>query len=125
MTWWTEDQLTAYLAQRQEDRQAGGGVDVPDAGLESKLQARCIRYCKERGWPVWHDRSHKKNQPGWPDMIVFKPEGEVKLVELKAAGGKLRKEQEAMKRQFMFLGHGIQVVRSFRRFCEVMSGDLE
>jgi hypothetical protein len=118
---WTEDQLTAYMAQRQAHRQAGRSVDVPDAGLESKLQARCIRYCKERGWPVWHDRSQKKNQPGWPDLVIFKPDGAVKLVELKAASGRLRREQEAMKRQFMFLGHEIRVVRSFRRFVEVVS----
>jgi hypothetical protein len=118
---WTEDQLTAYMAQRQAHRQPNGGsVDVPDAGPESRLQARCIRYCKERGWPVWHDRSQKTNEPGWPDLVIFKPEGEVKLIELKAAAGKLRREQEFMKRQFMFLGHEIEVVRSFKKFCEVV-----
>lgn len=117
---WTEDQLTAYMAQRQANRQPNGSVDTPDAGPESRLQARCLQYCRERGWPVWHDWSRKRNNPGWPDLIVFQPDGVVKLVELKAAGGKLRKEQEFLRRQFMFLGHTIDVVRSFRRFVEVV-----
>ena len=118
---WTEDQLAAYMAQRQDMRRGPDPVeDVPDPGPESRLQARCLQYCKDRGWPVWHDWSRKRNNPGWPDLIVFKPEGVVKLVELKAAAGKLRREQEAMKRQFMYLKHEVQVVRSFKRFVEVV-----
>jgi hypothetical protein len=122
---WTEDQLTAYMAKRQAKNRAwemGARPfdDVPDLGPESQLQARCLRYCAERGWPVWHDWSQKRNQPGWPDLIVFKPEGKLSLIELKAAGGKLRKEQEALKRQFMFLGHEIHITRSFKRFVELV-----
>lgn len=126
---WTEDQLTAYLAKRQADSRRGlgqdGGDDVPDPGPESRLQARCLRYCEERGWPVWHDYSRKKNRAGWPDLIIFQPEGKVILIELKASGGKLRKEQRELKLQLNWLGHTVHVVRSFRRFVEVVGGNMQ
>jgi hypothetical protein len=120
---WTEDQLIAYMAKRQADLRRGlgqDGGDTPDPGPEARLQARCLKWCKEHGYPVFHDRSRRKNSAGWPDLFVFKPEGKVILVELKASGGKLRKEQRELKLQLNWLGHTVHVVRSFRRFLEVV-----
>ena len=124
---WTEDQLAAYMAKRQADLRRGRGHtpavdDVPDPGLESSLQDRCLKYCEERGWPVWHDWSKKRNTPGWPDLFVFKPEGELVLIELKAGTRQLRKEQDELRRQLMFLGHVVHIVRSRKRFIEVLEG---
>ena len=94
--------------------------DKPDTGPEKRLQAKCLEYCKEHGFLVWHDWSRKKNQPGWPDLMVFLPEGKVRLIELKSGGRKLRKEQQEISRHMLFLGHRIYVARSFKRFLEVM-----
>ena len=94
-----------------------------DAGPESRLQAKCLKYCRDHGWPCLHDRSKKKNEPGWPDLFIFMPEGRVQLIELKAGGGKLRKEQQALKINLSYLGHGVKVVKSYKRFLEVMKGE--
>ena len=117
---WNPDQLAEYMTQRQ---QRVGDHD-PDAGKEAKLQAKCLKYCREHGYPVFHDWSKKRNQPGWPDLFCFLPEGRVILIELKAAGGKLRKEQQALKINLSYLGHGIHVVKSYKRFLEIMKGIL-
>ena len=118
---WTEKQLDEYIAELQQTR-IKPDSDEPDPGPESKLQAKCLVYCKERGYPVWHDWSRKKNQPGFPDLIIFLPEGRVTLIELKAGTAKLRMEQEALHRQMLYLGHEIHVVRSFGKFLEILRG---
>ena len=115
---WTKDQLVEYLV-RQESLNDNRTNGPADPGPESHLQARCLRYCREHGWPVYHDWSRKKNPAGWPDLFVFLPDGRVVLVELKAASGKLRTEQRQLKQVLAWLGHTIHVVRSFKRFVEV------
>lgn len=125
---WTEDQVIAYMAKRQADLRRGRGHtpavdDVPDPGLESSLQDRCLKYCEERGWPClsFHQSVKAKGflKPGWPDMTIFR-QNEVILIEFKSATGKLRAEQQALRRQFMFLGHEVHVCRSYKRFIEIM-----
>lgn len=96
------------------------GLEIPDVGPERRLQAKCLQYCQDKTYKVWHDWSRKKNQPGWPDLMIFMPEGRVRLVELKSAGRKLRKEQQEVSRHLLFLGHRVHIVRSFKRFLEVM-----
>jgi len=51
------------------------------------------------------------------------PKSRLILVELKAAGGKLRAEQQALKRQLMYLGFEVYVVKSYKRFVEIMKGE--
>ena len=41
-------------------------------------------------------------------------------MELKGEGGKLRREQQDMRRIAYHLGHVIHVVRSFKRFVELV-----
>lgn len=123
---WTEDQVIAYMAKRQQFSSQGAGAmeDVPDPGPESRLQVKCLRYCRDHGYPVWHDQSRKRNDPGWPDLIVFQPEGQVRLIELKAGNRKLRKEQEQLRRQFNWLGYEVHICRSYKRFIEIIEEDL-
>ncbi len=120
---WTEQQLADYMAKLNDSREPVLPRDeTPDLGPESGLQTKCLGYCKDHGYLVWHDWSRKKNKAGWPDLICFLPKSRLVLVELKAAGRKLRLEQQALKRQLMYLGFEIYVVRSFWRFVEVIQG---
>jgi len=117
MVHWTKDHLAAYMAKFNPSPEV---EDVPDPGLEGDLQGRCIRHCREHGWPVYHDFSRKKNAAGWPDLFIFKPDGKLILIELKSADGKLRKEQRELKLQLNWLGHPVYVVKSFKRFLETV-----
>ena len=116
---WTKADLENYMVSRQKQVEA---EDNPDPGPESRLQAKCLKYCREHGWPCFHDWSRKKNKAGWPDLFCFLPEGRVVLIELKAGNRKLRKEQELLKINLSYLGHGIKVCRSYKRFLEIMKG---
>ena len=118
MTHLTEEEYQALLSNMAPKEEAA--PDTPDPGLESKLLNKCLAYCKERGFPAWHDWSRKKNEPGWPDLQIYPPGGKPVLIELKSAKGVFRKEQQDLARQFMFLGYRYEKVRSFKRFLEVM-----
>jgi hypothetical protein len=120
---WTEDQYDNWQEQRRQAWEAAGegpGPEEADPGLENELQSKCLTYCREHGWPVFHDRSKKKNKAGWPDLFIFMPESKLILIELKSAAGKLRKEQKDLKLQLNWLGHEVYVVKSFKRFLEVV-----
>ncbi len=129
---WTEAQYLEHMAkvsvQMGQIRFAQGGRlsacdDSPaDPGLENDLQRKCLRYCEEKGWPAWHDWSRKKNQPGWPDLIIFQPEGRISLIELKSSSGKLQKEQKELRLILNWLKHTVHVVRSYKRFLEIVGG---
>ena len=120
MTHWTKDDLTSYLA-RQKKQVVGEGK--PDPGPESELQRKCIKFCDACGWVCIHDWSKKKNKAGVPDLTIYMANGRVELIELKSAAGKLRAEQQALHRQLMFLGHSVHVVKSYKRFVEIMKGE--
>ena len=117
MTHWTKDELAEYMSRQQKQVV---GEDKPDPGPEKVLQAKCIKFCDACGWLVFHDWSKKSNTRGWPDLIIFMANGRVELIELKSAGGKLRSEQQALHRQLMFLGHSVHIVKSYKRFIQIM-----
>ncbi len=118
MTRWTEDQLEIYMTRfiAPEDP----GLDTPDEGPENILQGKCLKYCKEYGYPVFHDYSKKVNKAGWPDLFIFLPEGRMCLIELKSGDKKLRKEQQELKRHLLYMGHRVYIVRSYVKFLEVV-----
>ena len=120
MTHMTEEDLL-IVTQRLNPAPNAFSNESPDPGPEKRLLNKCFNYCKERGYPVWHDRSRKKNQPGWPDLIIFMPGGKVILIELKSAKGVFRNEQQQLARQFMYLKHRYFKVRSFTKFIEIMN----
>ena len=119
---WTEQEWEDYADGLRQARIRKDDVDpeVPDTGSERRLLARCLEYCKEHGYPVFHDWSRKKNRAGWPDLFIFMPKGRLVLIELKSAGRKLRTEQQEFKCMLMWLGFNIHVVRSYRKFLEIM-----
>ena len=119
MTRLSQSEVDAHMARMQGYTQA---PDTPDKGSESELQKKCIQYCKHQGWPVFHDRSRHVNEPGWPDLTVYLPNGKTVLVELKAKAGKLRKEQKELKLRLHFLGHTVHVVKSFKKFVSILEG---
>ena len=122
MTRWSQDQLDEFNVRR------GSWIkvdeDLPDNTPERVLQAKCLKYLKEKGYPVWHDWSRKKYKAGFPDLIIFMDNGRVEMIELKAAAGRLRKEQQHLHRNLMFLGHSVHVVKSFKKFIEIMKPDV-
>lgn len=123
---WTPEQLAEYMAEFNAKMAPQSTIiksDIPDPGSESKLQSKILKWAKEHGFPCWHDRSRGKNQAGWPDVILIMP-SKVVFIELKAAGGKLRKEQNQLKLQFEYLGHRIHICKSFKRFLEIAGGEI-
>ncbi|HDO36667.1 MAG TPA: hypothetical protein ENH07_10305 [Nitrospirae bacterium] len=102
------------------DTKITGMKDIPDPGHESTLQRKVQDYCEENGWPCFHDRSKKVNEPGWPDCLIFLPGGKVVLIELKSSAGKLRKEQYALRRLLGWNDHMVYIARSFKRVVEII-----
>ena len=119
MTHWTQGQLDEFNARRDSWVLSN---DNPDPGPESKLQSKCLAYCRDHGWPVFHDWSMKTNKAGFPDLFIFTEGGRMILIELKSGNAKLRTEQQALHRQLNWLGHKVHVVRSYKRFLEIMEG---
>ena len=122
MTRWSKDQLAEYMTQRQDQLTD----DKPDQGPESRLQAKCLRYLKDKGYPVLNFRQSQKARgfltPGWPDMTICLPNGRTVYVELKAAKGYVKAEQKQIHLQMMQLRHEIYIVKSYKRFLEIMKG---
>lgn len=118
MTRWTEEQYDDYI--KSLVPVVDPGPDVADNGPEYRLQSKCIKYCKDRGYPVFHDYSRRRNEAGWPDLFIFLSGGRKELIELKAGKKGLREEQRELKRHLMYLGHEVHVVRSFKKFLEVV-----
>ncbi|MBW1678343.1 MAG: VRR-NUC domain-containing protein [Deltaproteobacteria bacterium] len=114
---WTREQLEDYLTRR---RQSPADDHEADPGPESRLQAKCERWLRDRGYPYIHDRSRGRNRPGIPDLICFLPAGRVVLIELKSKRGRLTPDQVKMRQALMYLGHEIYEVRSYKRFVEIM-----
>jgi len=122
-----QDWLVAYIAKRRAEKDPlfPWPDDIADPEPESKLQAKVIRYCKENGWPCFHDRSRKINEAGWPDCFIFLPNGHVVLIELKGVGGRMRSEQKALHLALRWLKHDVHVSRSFKKVVEIIERELE
>jgi len=122
---WTEQEWEDYAeGLRQARIRKDDDPEVPDTGPERRLLARCLEYCKEHGYPVFHDWSRKKNRAGWPDLCIFMPESRLVLIELKSAGRKLRAEQQTFRGILLWLGFEVHVVRSYRKFLVIMKGGI-
>ena len=126
MSDFSNEWLVGYLAKREREREKSFPLpeEAPDIGLESNLQKKLIQYCREHGWPCFHDRSKRVNDPGWPDNIIFLPGGKVVLIELKSASGRLRKEQLELRRILGWNDHMVYIARSFKRVVEIIEREL-
>jgi len=116
----SQEWYIAYMAKLRVKDGMKPAEDIPDPGLESKLQGRVEDYCKANGWPCWHDRSRGVNEPGWPDCHIYLPKGKVVLIELKSSSGKFRKEQYALRRELGWNDHIVYIARSFKRVVEII-----
>ena len=100
--------------------------DTPDPGRESHLLSRCMLLCRNKpDVEAFHDRSRKKNEPGWKDMFIFLPKTHILLVELKVGAGKLSSEQKELRQKLGLLGHPVYVGRSYEWFKELLERKLE
>ena len=62
---------------------------------ESKLQKKALRLCRKAGFLCY--KVHAEAAVGFPDLMVFRPDGECFLIEVKNpdGGGRLSKMQTA------------------------------
>lgn len=122
MTRWTTQDLSDYMYKKATWDSSHQIQDKADPGPESSLQAKCEKWLNDRGYPYIHDRSRGKNKKGQIlDLHIYLPGGRHIVLELKARGNKLSKEQRETYRRIMYLGHEIHEVRSFKRFLEIVS----
>jgi len=115
---YTQEEVDAFNARRKGNL-AMYHTDS-DPGPESDLQDRIETWCRDNGFPFFHDRSRKCNEPGFPDLVIALRGGRTLWIELKSRNGKMRKEQEAWRLKLLHLSHEHHVIRSFKRFLEVI-----
>lgn len=60
---------------------------------EAQFQQRIVDYCELRGLLVFHDNDSRRNNPGFPDLVIVGTHGVI-FAELKSDTGRLRPEQE-------------------------------
>ena len=131
---WTEEQWADYEAKRIREakavKQASSTTktepNLPptiDDQPERVLQDRIEAWCRQEGYYWHHDRSRKVNRPGHPDLVIGLRGGRTLWIELKARGGRLRPEQEMVGKLLCACGHEWHVVRSWKRFMEIVEGE--
>lgn len=65
----------------------------PDPGIsERDLQQCVVELARWLGWEVWHDNDSRRNDAGWPDLVLVRDERMV-IAELKTQRGRLRAAQ--------------------------------
>ena len=122
---WLDTYMEQYRQAMDAEPNPEDDPEIPDVGLEKVLQAKCLKYCKEHRYPCLSFPQSKKAKgfltPGWPDMTIVNEHGVV-FIELKSKGGKLRTEQDELKRRFNWFKHPIHIVKSYKRFIQIMEG---
>jgi len=124
---WTAEQYKDYIASREIDLKSG--IMVADEGPESELQGKITKYCKDHGYPCLSFRQSRKAEgfltPGWPDLTICLSTGRVRVVfiEVKSKKGYLRQKQKEIKAMMKYLGHEWYVVKSYKRFIEIIEGE--
>lgn len=121
MTRWSDSELTEYMLQfkkpESDDQEA-------DLGPESILQAKIVKWAKGKGYPCLSLKQSKKARgyiiPGWPDITLALPGGRTVWIELKAKKGVLKEDQKLIALMLLKLGHEWYVLRSFRKFLEII-----
>ena len=63
--------------------------------LENEFQKQVIEVAKYLGWKVFHDYDSRRNESGFPDLVLIHPKrGRLLFRELKKADGRVRPEQK-------------------------------
>lgn len=123
----TPEQYAEYLEKRARMGVKSNNSDLPipeaDPGPENGLQSKIERYCREHGFPYWHDRSRGCNEAGFPDCVICLPAGRVLFLEFKSRTGRLTTDQQKWKLMLERLSHDWHEVRSYRRFLEIVNAE--
>jgi len=125
-----ELQRRIQITQDSIDQSVEHSIDHPeqfaDLGPESALQSKIKVYCKGKGWPILsfpRTADVKKFlPPGYPDVVLSLPYGHTLYLELKAARGIWKEKQQLIAGQLNQLGHQYFVVRSYKKFLEIVEG---
>lgn len=126
---WYQQQLYKRAVEDREKKIREGvpvESDLSNADQkESELKAKCMDYCKQRGWLVFTgSTAHKaKRTPGEPDMTVLTDEGRVFWVELKVMGRKQEPDQLAVECHMNKLKHCYHLVRSLDEFRQAVNSE--
>ena len=120
---WTEADVNAYNLRRKIKvaESVPETTDAPDQGQESDLQEKIGKYCREHGFPFYHDRSRKKNAPGFPDLVIALKGGRTLWLELKSKKGVMLKEQKEWRLQLLALEHEHHICRSYKHFLSIVN----
>lgn len=104
MTWPTRgkigrERLAAHLAHVEERDRRERRVTLveppappPLTVSEAAFQALVVDLARWLGWECWHDNDSRRNDAGWPDLVLVRDERMI-VAELKAERGRLRAEQ--------------------------------
>ena len=121
-----EGEIMPRLTKEQADRlidRARHNFQDPDE-RESVLQGKITQWAKDHGYPCLSFRQSKKAHgfllPGYPDITLALPKGRVVFLELKTKKGYLSKAQKEIRQQLTYLGHEYHVVRTWKKFIEIV-----
>lgn len=90
---------------------------------EERLHEKIMVWCDQQ-WPRWkyvHSRMDRKTttETGVADFVVFAPGGRVIVVECKARGRKLSKEQRDWSHEMFRLDHTVHLVYSLDEWVQI------
>lgn len=60
---------------------------------EAEWQRTVVEYAERRGWLTFHDHDSRRDNAGFPDLVLVR-RGRVVFAELKRQRGTMRREQE-------------------------------
>jgi Holliday junction resolvase len=75
---------------------------------EASFQKKLIKQYEAEGWYVL--KVIQCNKPGWPDLMLLKPD-QLKLVEVKAADGRLSSIQTYRHAELSLLGFNVETIK--------------
>lgn len=115
----------SVMEARLEANRKGKGQRVRSAAAcerESDLHEEIRQECLRRGWlPLHGSMAHRTYRTkGEPDFVILTDKRQLLLIECKAKGGKLRKEQREFRAWADKLKHPVFEVFSFADFLIVI-----
>lgn len=60
---------------------------------EKEFQAQVVEFAQRVGWLIYHTHDSRRSAPGFPDLVLCKPERRILFVELKTGSGKPTNDQ--------------------------------
>lgn len=101
--------IRAYLAARGIE-----SIHIPNGAVlagDAKARGRQMGALKNAGLKI-----------GFPDLLLFAPQGRIGFIEVKSEGGRVSPEQKACHEWLIVLGHKVSVCRSIEDVAETLEG---